>query len=310
MKVFLVKFHDCLDKKYKGKCLELPPNGRRAAGGGKNFGDNAFSIKACDATNWRQFFVISDGVVKNPVVDKCIGKAEGALSPDGIWESCGSFPSKMRDADTSASGVQRWHIVSPNPYDHDSTSHEWWAWGWSQNNPHDSLKMANVQQHANYFARDEVPNPEQSKAPWDKPQGKNLLLALRIPSANDMVSDNTNACAFPEGDTLMHGPCQWLDKKYYWEQLPNGVIKNVGTGKCMSDIMVDCNQKERPWIVPTKFQESEARSDWFRLMAYKKCLTDGGESPAPEYKTKIKLKAHSMPDPCKWSDYGIHWHWG
>ena len=63
-------------------------------------------------------------------------------------------------------------------------------------------------------------------------------------------------------------------------------------------------------IFPTKRgQYSPIFSYYFHFEKYFRS-TDGGPSPAPEYKAKIKLKAHSMSQPCLWSDYGIHWHWG
>jgi hypothetical protein len=82
------------------KCLTMPINGgfRR---NWKEPGSDEMIAEVCDEKNWRQFWVKdSDGVVKNPVTNRCLNKGDAGTNRYGVtWGDCSTPTILWSDGD-------------------------------------------------------------------------------------------------------------------------------------------------------------------------------------------------------------------
>eukprot|EP00747_Dinoflagellata_sp_TGD_P152686 gnl/TRDRNA2_/TRDRNA2_177330_c7_seq13.p1 gnl/TRDRNA2_/TRDRNA2_177330_c7~~gnl/TRDRNA2_/TRDRNA2_177330_c7_seq13.p1 ORF type:complete len:228 (-),score=24.17 gnl/TRDRNA2_/TRDRNA2_177330_c7_seq13:208-870(-) len=72
------------------------------------------------------------------------------------------------------------------------------------------------------------------QAKWAPPPGKMLFIGNGFKPVEDHFVSNQHFCATVKAEKVFLKPCVWLDKTLYWEQLPDGKIKNLVSGKCIA----------------------------------------------------------------------------
>eukprot|EP00747_Dinoflagellata_sp_TGD_P152696 gnl/TRDRNA2_/TRDRNA2_177330_c7_seq8.p1 gnl/TRDRNA2_/TRDRNA2_177330_c7~~gnl/TRDRNA2_/TRDRNA2_177330_c7_seq8.p1 ORF type:complete len:359 (-),score=44.21 gnl/TRDRNA2_/TRDRNA2_177330_c7_seq8:216-1142(-) len=209
----------------------MPPNGGveyyKTKKGEDEKPTNLVTPELCDATNWRQYWVLSSNgtVLRNPVINKCV--TSGRYNRYASWGDCTDFPPKYGEY------KGYWRLKMTSYVDRlTNGGYKMFNLVWGPHTPHrknDNVLIGENSYRGEPLQLTKVANP---RGPWAPPPGKMLFLGQPLDSYD--LPLNHLKCITAKAEKVYLIPCEWLDKNIYWEQLPGGQLKSVATGKCIA----------------------------------------------------------------------------